>query len=167
MAWNDYDRTDFGGYGGYRSRGRGPGSWEGTRYGAGSGRSRYGSDFAGTRYGGDFRTTGGYGYDYEVRLPPEQSPLYGRSADREVQRWARRYGYDVEYEIDPRGGQGGRPQRPGGGYASRPQGGREQGGAGSGWRGEEGGRGGFGPRRSGSRYGNTGWGGGRDSGDWW
>jgi hypothetical protein len=165
MAWNDYDRTDYRGYG-YRGEGWGSrGGWgsgygenRGSRPGGWSGGSRddagRGGWFGGGRYGAEYGGRAGYGYDYEVRRPPEQSPLYGRNADQEVQRWARRYGYDVEFEIQPheRGGRMGRMEGSRRGY-----------GGSTNWSGygEAGGH-----RRSGSRYGNTGWG-GRDSGDWW
>lgn len=42
------------------------------------------------------------------RVPPRRSPAYGRGGDRELRRWAERYGYDVEYTIRPRRG----PRRP-------------------------------------------------------
>jgi len=38
------------------------------------------------------------------RRRPEQSSTYGSGGDREVRRWARRYGYDMGYTIRPRGG---------------------------------------------------------------
>lgn len=47
----------------------------------------------------------GYGYGAPAPTPrrsPEESRSYGRGGDRELQRWARRYGYDLEYEIRPR-----------------------------------------------------------------
>lgn len=34
--------------------------------------------------------------------PPRESGTYGRGGDRALRNWARRYGYDVEYEIRPR-----------------------------------------------------------------
>jgi hypothetical protein len=34
---------------------------------------------------------------------PEDSPAYGRGGDRELRRWAREHGYDVEYTVYPRG----------------------------------------------------------------
>ncbi|MEW5930082.1 MAG: hypothetical protein AB1941_21715 [Gemmatimonadota bacterium] len=43
------------------------------------------------------------GLDRERRVPPEESPAYGRGGDRMVRQWARRYGYDFEYRIPPRG----------------------------------------------------------------
>jgi hypothetical protein len=44
-----------------------------------------------------------YGGDYGApRVPPRQSPLYGRGGDRAVREWARGRGYDVEYTIQPR-----------------------------------------------------------------
>lgn len=36
------------------------------------------------------------------RVPPRQSPAYGRGGDREVRAWAERHGYDVEHTIRPR-----------------------------------------------------------------
>ena len=61
------------------------------------------------RYGHDYyrgNTTGGYGADYRGpgygRVPPRESPLYGRGGDRAVREWARRRGYDVEHTIRPR-----------------------------------------------------------------
>lgn len=56
---------------------------------------RYGGDY-GPRYGGD------YGAPRPQRVPPRQSPLYGRGGDRAVREWARGRGYDVEYTIQPR-----------------------------------------------------------------
>ncbi len=50
---------------------------------------------------------GAYDFGYTPRRRPEESPTYGRGADQEVQRWARRYGYDLEYEIRPRTRRGG------------------------------------------------------------
>jgi hypothetical protein len=50
----------------------------------------------------------GYGFDGSYRtprLPPEESPTYGRGADRALRRWAGRYGYDLAYAIRPRRGQ--------------------------------------------------------------
>jgi hypothetical protein len=41
-------------------------------------------------------------YDREHRVPPRQSPLYGRGGDRAVREWARSRGYDVGYTIQPR-----------------------------------------------------------------
>jgi hypothetical protein len=49
----------------------------------------------------------GYGFDGRMetpRQPPRESPSYGRGGDRALQRWARRYGYDMGYEIRPRDG---------------------------------------------------------------
>ncbi|MDQ3607133.1 MAG: hypothetical protein M3418_13220 [Gemmatimonadota bacterium] len=51
---------------------------------------------------------GAYDYGYTPRRRPEESPTYGRGADRAVRRWAQRYGYDIEYGIQPRT----RPSRP-------------------------------------------------------
>lgn len=45
------------------------------------------------------------------RRRPEQSPTYGRRADRELRNWARRYGYEMEYRIEPRLSERGRPRR--------------------------------------------------------
>jgi hypothetical protein len=45
------------------------------------------------------------GYDHEARrVPPRESPTYGRGGDRALRRWAERHGYDVEYTIQPRRG---------------------------------------------------------------
>jgi hypothetical protein len=38
------------------------------------------------------------------RIPPRESPMYGRGGDRAVRQWAERYGYDVEHTIRPRRG---------------------------------------------------------------
>jgi hypothetical protein len=49
--------------------------------------------------------TAAYAFDgryRQPRKPPEESPTYGRQADRAVLAWARRYGYELEYRIDPR-----------------------------------------------------------------
>ncbi|HEX7051895.1 MAG TPA: hypothetical protein VF188_16935 [Longimicrobiales bacterium] len=43
-----------------------------------------------------------YDYRYVPRLPPEQSPTYGRGGDRAIRRWAQRHGYDAGYVITPR-----------------------------------------------------------------
>lgn len=40
--------------------------------------------------------------DYDDRVPPRQSPLYGRGGDRGLERWAQRYGYEFERTIRPR-----------------------------------------------------------------
>lgn len=48
-------------------------------------------------YGGEYR-----GRPQPHRLPPRQSPLYGRGGDRAVREWAARHGYDVGYTIQPR-----------------------------------------------------------------
>ncbi len=50
------------------------------------------------RYGGDY----GRPRVPEHRMPPRQSPLYGRGGDRAVQEWARSRGYDAGYTIQPR-----------------------------------------------------------------
>jgi hypothetical protein len=114
-------------------------------WGESSTRPGYGRDYLGRQYGYDSD------YDYQYRRrSPEESPLYGRNADQAVQRWARRYGYDMQYEINPRqGGGSGSTQR---GYS----GGRQQGGYGSTQAGYGGGRqqGGYGGTSGG--YGNRG-----------
>lgn len=49
----------------------------------------------------------GYGFDGADRTPrrrPEQSETFGRGGDRALQRWARRYGYDLGYQVRPRRG---------------------------------------------------------------
>lgn len=49
------------------------------------------------RYGGD------YGREYpQQRVPPRQSPAYGRGGDRALREWAAARGYDVGYTIQPR-----------------------------------------------------------------
>lgn len=112
MGW--FDRYDdsyrYRGWGSGRDYARGgwDGGW-GSRnraYGGGS----YGAGWTGGSYDRDYGTRAGYGYDYQYRQQrPEESPAYGRGGDQAVQRWARRYGYDVEHEIQPRntGGQSG------------------------------------------------------------
>jgi hypothetical protein len=126
MGWfsNDYDK-DYDRAAGYdRSRrdaawGWGGGGYSGGQYGN---RGRWGTSYGRPGYGGESMAGRGgysswrqpdtafgqnrYGYDYEYRRPPEQSPTYGRGGDQAVQRWARRYGYDFGYEIEPnqRGG---------------------------------------------------------------
>lgn len=37
------------------------------------------------------------------RRRPEESATYGRGGDQAVRRWGRRYGYDFEYTLRPRG----------------------------------------------------------------
>ncbi|CAA9306296.1 MAG: hypothetical protein AVDCRST_MAG68-844 [uncultured Gemmatimonadetes bacterium] len=54
----------------------------------------YGAEMGGARPG--FR------YDRDHRVPPRQSPAYGRGGDRALRAWAERYGYDVEFSIPPR-----------------------------------------------------------------
>lgn len=53
----------------------------------------------------------GYAYEHWPRRPrrPEESPAYGRDADRELQRWARRRGYQLGPPIEP--GRGREPRR--------------------------------------------------------
>lgn len=123
MGWFDsygasyYDR----GFGGR------PG-WGGTRYGGGYGNAGYGTGGYGYQ-GGTYLGYGGYdygraGYDRAYRRPPEESPTYGRGGDEAVRQWARRRGYDTEFEIRPdrsaRGGFGGMHPgyRSGGGYGA-------------------------------------------------
>jgi hypothetical protein len=116
-------------------------------WGESSSRFEYGRDYTGRRYGND----GDYGREYRRR--PEESPLYGRGADQAAQRWANRYGYDMQYEIDPRGGgqqQGGGMQ---GGYGGNRNAGR-QGGFGGSQGGYGGSQGGYGGNQGG--YGNRG-----------
>jgi hypothetical protein len=79
-------------------------------WGESEARPGYGRDYLGRQFGYD----SDYDYAYRRRSPHE-SPFYGRDADRGVQRWARRYGYDMQYEIQPRDGGYG-AQR---GYADR------------------------------------------------
>lgn len=48
-----------------------------------------------------------YGFSGSTRTPrrrPDESSTYGRGGDRALQRWARRYGYDLGYEVRPRRG---------------------------------------------------------------
>lgn len=54
---------------------------------------------------------GRYDRNYTPRRPPRESGAYGLGGDRELREWARRAGYDVGYEIQPRGFRGGRPRR--------------------------------------------------------
>jgi hypothetical protein len=55
-------------------------------------------------------TARGYGGDYgrprppEHRVPPRQSPMYGRGGDRALREWARARGYSLDYTIQPRPG---------------------------------------------------------------
>ena len=74
-------------------------------YGLAEDYRRYDHDFyrgnVAHRYGGDY----GYSRDYgprEGRVPPRQSPLYGRGGDRAVREWARSRGYDIDHTIQPR-----------------------------------------------------------------
>ncbi|HEU0013421.1 MAG TPA: hypothetical protein VFQ45_07040 [Longimicrobium sp.] len=69
--------------------------------------------FARGAYDREMRPRGGYdrdvrfargGYDREMRVPPRQSPTYGRGGDRAVREWAARQGYGVEGTIQPRRG---------------------------------------------------------------
>jgi hypothetical protein len=56
-----------------------------------------------------YADTPGYGFDGTMERPrrePRESPAYGRGGDRALQRWARRYGYDMGYEVQPRGRRG-------------------------------------------------------------
>lgn len=66
-------------------------------YGLAEDARRYDHDFyrgnVAHRYGGDYGAH---------RVPPRQSPLYGRGGDRAVREWARGRGYNVEYTIQPR-----------------------------------------------------------------
>lgn len=73
-------------------------------YGPAQDARRYEHDYRGNvahRYGGDYS---GRPHPSEPRMPPRQSPLYGRGGDRAVQAWARSRGYDVGYTIQPRQG---------------------------------------------------------------
>jgi hypothetical protein len=130
MAWfNDYSR-DYDRAAGY-DRGRNPRDtpgWRSSNYGYDRGWNTRGTARGDNRggYWGENSTRPGYGRDYLGRergydteydfsyrqRHPENSPFYGREADQEVQRWARRYGYDMQFQIDPR--QGGRGQQQGG-----------------------------------------------------
>lgn len=49
-----------------------------------------------------FRGRTAVGYDRGYRVPPRESPMYGRGGDRAVREWARSRGYDVEHTIRPR-----------------------------------------------------------------
>ncbi|CAN5668472.1 hypothetical protein BH23GEM6_BH23GEM6_20800 [soil metagenome] len=45
----------------------------------------------------------GYGaYPEPPRRSPRESGTYGRGGDEAARRWAERYGYDIEYSIQPR-----------------------------------------------------------------
>ncbi len=164
MSW--FDRYDdsyrYGGWGQNRANARSgwDGGW-GSRHrtaggysrGAGNERGYYG----GTSYGATGYGRTGYGYDYEYRRrPPQESPTYGEGGDQAVQRWAQRYGYDLEHQIQPR--QGGGAQGAGGYGATG--GGYGRGGYGGGGHGG-GGYGGTargGAARGGTGYGRTGYG---------
>jgi len=65
--------------------------WTGTERGRPAS-SRFGS-------GNDYDRA--YGGDQPYRVSPDQSPTYGRQGDEMVQRWARRYGYDIGFEVRP------------------------------------------------------------------
>jgi hypothetical protein len=96
--WNNYDRGYYGtgynrGFGGYDSF-----------YGTGNGYyGYYGEPYYGMT--GNYGNATGYGYDYTYRTAPQNSPTYGRGADRMAQRWARRQGYDTGYAVQPHRGQ--------------------------------------------------------------
>jgi hypothetical protein len=70
-----------------------------------------------------------YDYAYDTRRPPREalhrspreSPTFGRDADVELRRWARRHGYDAGYAMRPRS-TGGRYRWKGRRYG-RPRGG--------------------------------------------
>lgn len=49
-----------------------------------------------------YRGNTAHRYDRDHRMPPRQSPTYGRGGDRAVREWARAHGYDVEHTIQPR-----------------------------------------------------------------
>jgi hypothetical protein len=53
------------------------------------------------RYGGDY---GRPRHPSEHRVPPRQSPLYGRGGDRALREWAAERGYSLDYTIQPRPG---------------------------------------------------------------
>ncbi|HEX6041426.1 hypothetical protein [Longimicrobium sp.] len=88
-----------------------PRAWS---YGLAEDARRYDHDFyrgnVAHRYGGDYgrgydaghRPRYGGDYGAQQRMPPRQSPLYGRGGDRAVREWARGRGYDVEHTIQPR-----------------------------------------------------------------
>jgi hypothetical protein len=105
-------------YRGGQDRGRERGGY----WGESESRPRYGRDYLGRQYGYD----SDYDYQYRRRAP-EESPFYGRDADRGVRRWANRYGYDMQYEIQPRGG----------GYGDNQRGSGDRGGYGAGSRDRE------------------------------
>jgi hypothetical protein len=75
-------------------------------YGLAEDYRRYDHDFyrgnVAHRYGGDYRRYDRPYHPGEQRMPPRQSPLYGRGGDRAVREWARSRGYDVDYTIQPR-----------------------------------------------------------------
>jgi hypothetical protein len=171
MAWfHDYNR-DYNRAAGY-DRGRNARDTPGMRsssygdrgyprggyWGESSTRVDYNRDYLGRQSGYDQ-------YDYQYRQRhPEQSPFYGRQADQEVQRWARRYGYDMQFEVNPRqsGGGGGRGQQQGG-YS----GGGQQGGYGSGRMGGYSGGGQQGGYSGRGQAGGYGQGGGYNRGNNW
>jgi heterogeneous nuclear ribonucleoprotein A1/A3 len=136
-GWDSSRGSGFGYDSGWGTRSRWRSTFRGddSSYGRGgywgesSANPGYGRDYVGRQYG--------YGSDYDRgyrRRPPEESPFYGRDADQGVQRWARRYGYDLQYEVNPR--QGGSS----GGY------GANRGGYGGSQRGYGGSGGGYGNR---------------------
>lgn len=89
MGWfNDYDRE--------YSNSRWDRGWHPNRFGQ---QSRTFDDAAYRAYPSGNRS---YGYAYDYRTPPEQSPTYGRQGDQHVQRWARSHGYDTGFELNPR-----------------------------------------------------------------
>lgn len=98
------------GYGGTAGYSRGGGRVYDHGY-RGTGRDRARGEWASGPYAREGYRREGYGYDYDqqyARRRPEQSPTYGEQGDQAVQRWANRYGYDLEYEIDPNRSGGGR-----------------------------------------------------------
>ena len=89
-------------------------------YGLAEDQRRYEHDYyrgsTASRYGRDYGPARGYGREHAPprgpggghgRVPPRQSPLYGRGGDRALREWARSRGYDVEHTIQPRPGRRG------------------------------------------------------------
>jgi len=118
--------SEWGTAGSRYDRGYGQSGDRGGYWGESSTRPSYNRDYMGRQYGYDSD------YDYQFRQRnPESSPFYGRGADQEVQRWANRYGYDMQYEINPRGGGSGGGSGGGYGGAQRNMGSTQRGYGGS------------------------------------
>ncbi len=96
MAWNDRYGRDYGAS--WYDRGTGSPGYESWQGGSPPSRGSYSrTPYAGS--GGNY-----FGYDWQYRSAPSESPNYGRNADRNLQQWARNHGYDAGYEIRPQSG---------------------------------------------------------------